>query len=88
MDMSYLGGDWLAIIVFGFLAGFIARAVMPGKARNGLIMTTVLGIAGAVAAAWLLDQFDLSIGQRWLRFAAAIGGAMLLLWIVGSLKRK
>lgn len=88
MNLSFLGGDWLAIIVFGFLAGFIARAVMPGKARTGLISTTLLGIAGAVAAAWLTDQFDLSLGSRWLRFAAAIGGAMLLLWIVGSLHKK
>ena len=35
-------------IVLGFLAGFIAKAVMPGPDGGGFIVTTLLGIVGAV----------------------------------------
>jgi uncharacterized membrane protein YeaQ/YmgE (transglycosylase-associated protein family) len=88
MNFSYLGNDWLAIIVFGFLAGIIARALMPGKHKIGCVMTVLLGIAGGVSAAWLVSQFELSVTHRWLRFAAAIAGSMLLLWIGAQLKKK
>ncbi len=47
-SMSVLG--W---ILFGFVVGLIARAIMPGKDPLGLIGTTVLGIVGALIAGWL-----------------------------------
>ncbi len=34
-------------IIFGFLAGLLARAVMPGPQRMGFIRTTLLGIVGS-----------------------------------------
>jgi uncharacterized membrane protein YeaQ/YmgE (transglycosylase-associated protein family) len=46
--MSILG--W---ILFGFVVGLIARAIMPGRDPLGLVGTTVLGIIGAVFAGWL-----------------------------------
>lgn len=45
--MSILG--W---ILFGFVVGLLARAIMPGKDPIGLIGTTVLGILGALLAGW------------------------------------
>jgi uncharacterized membrane protein YeaQ/YmgE (transglycosylase-associated protein family) len=36
--------SWL---VFGFLAGLFARAIMPGEQRMGLLKTSLLGIAGS-----------------------------------------
>jgi len=36
--------SWL---VFGFLAGLLARAILPGRQSMGLIATTLLGIAGS-----------------------------------------
>jgi uncharacterized membrane protein YeaQ/YmgE (transglycosylase-associated protein family) len=38
----------IAWIVFGFVVGLIARAVVPGKQNMGLIMTTLLGVAGSL----------------------------------------
>jgi len=35
-------------IIFGLIAGLIAKAVMPGRDPGGLIVTTLLGIVGAV----------------------------------------
>jgi uncharacterized membrane protein YeaQ/YmgE (transglycosylase-associated protein family) len=37
----------LLFIVFGIVAGFLARAIMPGKQGMGLVMTGLLGIAGS-----------------------------------------
>ena len=40
-------------IVFGLIAGLIAKAIMPGKDPGGFIITTLLGIVGAVIGGWL-----------------------------------
>ena len=37
-------------ILIGFVVGLIARAIMPGTQRMGFIMTSILGIAGSMAA--------------------------------------
>jgi uncharacterized membrane protein YeaQ/YmgE (transglycosylase-associated protein family) len=42
----------LGWILFGFVVGLIARAVMPGRDPMGLIGTTILGIVGALIAGW------------------------------------
>ena len=40
----------LGTIVVGFIVGLLARALKPGDDKLGLIMTTVLGIAGSLLA--------------------------------------
>ncbi|WP_054426018.1 GlsB/YeaQ/YmgE family stress response membrane protein, partial [Achromobacter kerstersii] len=41
------------MIIVGFIVGLIARAIMPGDQNMGIIMTTILGIVGAVVAGFL-----------------------------------
>ena len=43
----------LLFIVFGFVVGLIARAVMPGNQRMGILMTTVLGVVGSFVGGFL-----------------------------------
>lgn len=38
----------IAWIVFGFIVGLIARAVVPGRQGMGFLLTTVLGVAGSL----------------------------------------
>ena len=38
----------IAWIIFGFIVGLIARAIVPGRQGMGLLMTTLLGIAGSI----------------------------------------
>ena len=45
-------------IVVGFLAGLIARALMPGKQAMGLGMTTLLGIVGSFVGGFLSSLFS------------------------------
>jgi uncharacterized membrane protein YeaQ/YmgE (transglycosylase-associated protein family) len=37
----------LTLIIVGFVAGLIARALMPGRQHMGFLMTTLLGIVGS-----------------------------------------
>lgn len=71
-------------IILGFLAGLLAKAIMPGAERGGFILTTLLGIGGALLGGFLasvlgfgdpIDEFfDLST------WAAAIAGALVILF--------
>jgi uncharacterized membrane protein YeaQ/YmgE (transglycosylase-associated protein family) len=45
-------------IVVGFLAGLIARALMPGKQSMGLALTTLLGIVGSFVGGFLSSLFS------------------------------
>lgn len=79
----------LSWIIFGLIAGAIAKFLMPGKDPGGCIITTLLGIAGAVVGGFvgsllgLGSVSDFGFGSMLL----AIGGAVLLLWIYRMMKR-
>jgi uncharacterized membrane protein YeaQ/YmgE (transglycosylase-associated protein family) len=45
-------------IVGGFLAGLIARAIMPGKQSMGLGLTTLLGVIGSFVGGFLSSLFS------------------------------
>jgi uncharacterized membrane protein YeaQ/YmgE (transglycosylase-associated protein family) len=75
----------IAFIILGLLAGLIAKALLPGEDPGGLIVTTIVGVVGALLGGFLaglllnadpLDEFfDIS---SWL---TAIVGAIILLAI-------
>lgn len=68
-------------LVFGFLAGLLARALMPGEQRMGIIKTTLLGIAGSFAGGFV-GSLILGRSPRVLHpssFVGAVLGALLLL---------
>lgn len=44
-------------IVFGLIAGFIAKAIMPGPDGGGTILTIILGIVGAFVGGFIGKQF-------------------------------
>jgi uncharacterized membrane protein YeaQ/YmgE (transglycosylase-associated protein family) len=75
----------IAFILLGLLAGWIAKALLPGDDPGGLIVTTIIGVVGAILGGFLaqalfdadpMDEFfDIS---SWL---TAIVGALILLVI-------
>ena len=71
----------LSWIVFGLIAGIIAKWIMPGKDPGGFIITILLGIAGAFVGGWLGSLVGLgSMGSFSLgSFVTAIAGALVLL---------
>jgi uncharacterized membrane protein YeaQ/YmgE (transglycosylase-associated protein family) len=69
----------LGWILFGFVVGLIARAVMPGRDPMGLIGTTVLGIVGALVAGWLGQALGLYGPDDGAGFVSATLGAVIVL---------
>jgi len=74
-------------ILIGFLAGALAKLLTPGKDPGGLIVTTLLGMGGALVATYL-GRF---IG--WYKegesggFIAAVAGAILILLVYRFLRK-
>jgi uncharacterized membrane protein YeaQ/YmgE (transglycosylase-associated protein family) len=54
----------IGTIVVGFIVGLLARAIKPGNDRMGLIMTTLLGIAGAFLARYAGMAMGRPAGSR------------------------
>lgn len=79
----------LAWIVFGFVIGLLARALVPGKQSMGFVMTTILGVAGSLIGGLVASALT---GGRTGEFTGAgfIGsliGAIVLLLIAGAVLR-
>jgi uncharacterized membrane protein YeaQ/YmgE (transglycosylase-associated protein family) len=51
--------DYLAAVVFGLIIGVVARILLPGRQRIGLIVTVLVGMAAAVAGTWVADHWNL-----------------------------
>ncbi|MGJ8513755.1 GlsB/YeaQ/YmgE family stress response membrane protein [Carnimonas bestiolae] len=71
-------------IIFGLIAGIIAKWIMPGKDGGGFILTVILGIVGAVVGGWIADLIGLGghvDGFNFSSFVVAIVGAIIVLWI-------
>src|SRR5919107_4707684 len=80
----------LAWIVLGLVAGALAKFIMPGEQGGGIIVTTVLGIVGALVGGFLgtyvfgfgdISGFDVR------SIAIAVGGALLVLGLYGLVAR-
>jgi uncharacterized membrane protein YeaQ/YmgE (transglycosylase-associated protein family) len=82
----------IAWIVLGLLAGLIAKSLMPGAERIGIITTTILGVVGAILGGFLatalgfgdpIDEFfDIS---TWI---AAVVGALIILFVWNALSNR
>jgi len=75
----------IAFLILGLLAGAIAKAIMPGDDPGGIIVTTIIGVVGALVGGFLAaavfgahpldDFFDIST------WVTAIFGSIILLAI-------
>jgi len=84
-------------IVFGLIAGLIAKAIMPGKDPGGAIVTILLGIAGAVIGGFIGralfgyghaagDSGDISQPGFLVSLVLAVVGAIVLLAVYRLIK--
>ncbi|MET3924381.1 GlsB/YeaQ/YmgE family stress response membrane protein [Devosia sp. 2618] len=79
----------IGAIIIGFFAGLIAKFITPGdKKPTGFILTTVLGMVGAVLATWLGQQIGWYQSGDGAGFIASVVGAVILLLIWGQIVRQ
>jgi uncharacterized membrane protein YeaQ/YmgE (transglycosylase-associated protein family) len=73
-------------IIIGFVAGLIAKWIMPGKNEpSGFILTTILGIIGAVLATYLGQALGWYRADEGAGFIGAVVGAIIVLFIYGMI---
>ena len=71
-------------IIIGFVAGIIAKLIMPGSNEpSGFILTTILGIVGAFVATYLGQALGWSRADEGAGLIGAIVGAIVVLFIWG-----
>jgi uncharacterized membrane protein YeaQ/YmgE (transglycosylase-associated protein family) len=70
-----------AWIVVGIIAGFLAKAVVPGEGPGGILGDLVVGVVGAVLGGWIMNAFGdagASGINIWSIFVAFLGAVVLL----------
>ena len=80
----------IAWIIFGLIAGAIAKLIMPGNDGGDFILTCVLGVVGAVVGGWLATMFGFGgniSGFDLHSFLVAVVGAIVVLGIFRLLRR-
>ena len=81
------GVGWLSFLIIGLLAGWIAEKIMGRD--QGLLTNLVVGVIGAYLGALLLSFFiDETTAGFWGSLIVAVIGAVVLLWIVGMVRRR
>jgi uncharacterized membrane protein YeaQ/YmgE (transglycosylase-associated protein family) len=71
----------LVWILFGLVVGVVAKFLMPGPNPGGLIMTTALGIVGALVGAWIGRVLGFYGPGQPVGFVMAVIGAIIVLFV-------
>jgi uncharacterized membrane protein YeaQ/YmgE (transglycosylase-associated protein family) len=69
----------IGTLIIGFLAGLVAKLLMPGRDPGGFIITILLGIAGAFIATYLGKAVGWYQPGQSAGFIGAVVGAVILL---------
>lgn len=74
---------WLAWIVLGGFAGWVASILTKTNAQMGIIKNVIVGIIGALAGSWILGYLGKTqpLTFNFQTFLVAVGGAVVLLFL-------
>lgn len=75
-------------IIFGLIVGALAKFIMPGSDPGGILITILLGIAGALVGGFLGRMLGLYEAGEPAGFIGALVGSVLLLWLYRKFKTK
>jgi uncharacterized membrane protein YeaQ/YmgE (transglycosylase-associated protein family) len=79
---------WVMWIIIGGLAGAVGKFLMPGNDGGGIIMTIILGIAGALLMGLLGSMVGWYSAGQGPDFIAAVVGSIVLLFIYRAVKKR
>ena len=68
-------------VIIGFIVGIVAKFLMPGRDPGGFIVTTLLGIVGALVATFLGQAMGIYAAGQSAGFIGAVIGAIIVLAI-------
>ena len=79
----------LSWLIFGLIAGVVAKFIMPGNDPGGFIITTLLGVAGAVVGGFIgtMLGFGDVTGFNFGSVVLAVIGAIVLLVLYRMMKK-
>jgi len=82
--------DWLAWIVIGGIAGWIASIITKNNARMGLLANIVVGIIGGFVGGFIMNLIGAQgvTGFNLWSLLVAVVGASALLWLINLIRRK
>ncbi len=79
---------WLLwTLIIGFIIGAIAKFILPGRDKGGFILTSLLGIGGALVAGYLGQAFGWYLPGEPAGFFSSIIGAVILLVVARALAK-
>jgi uncharacterized membrane protein YeaQ/YmgE (transglycosylase-associated protein family) len=85
--VRYLQVSILWTIIIGFLAGVIAKLIMPGPNEpSGFVLTTILGIVGAFVATFLGQALGWYRPGQGAGLVGAVVGAIIVLLVYGMVQ--
>ena len=70
---------FIGILIIGFVAGLIAKLLMPGRDPGGFIITILIGIAGAFVATFLGQAVGWYRADEGAGFIGAVVGSIIVL---------
>ncbi|CCV30322.1 putative membrane protein [Yersinia enterocolitica (type O:9) str. YE212/02] len=78
----------LSWIIFGLIAGILAKWIMPGEDGGGFIMTIILGVVGALVGGYISTFFGMGKvdGFNFGSFVVAVIGSLVVLFVYRKLR--
>jgi uncharacterized membrane protein YeaQ/YmgE (transglycosylase-associated protein family) len=77
---------WIGYIIIGAIAGWVAKHLM--HAKEGFLVTILIGIVGALIGGFVLSFFlNTAAGGWWFTLFTAILGSVILLWVLRLVRR-
>lgn len=76
--------SWIISLIIGGIVGWLASMIMKTNAQMGLIANVLVGIVGSILGYWIAGLLGIAPAGL-LRFVVALGGAVLLIFILRKL---
>ena len=78
--------DILITLIIGGIIGWLGSILMKTDAQMGIVANVIVGIIGSYLGFWIAGQMNIAGGNSIVRWAIAVGGAMVLIFILKALK--
>ncbi|MHA7304825.1 GlsB/YeaQ/YmgE family stress response membrane protein [Arthrobacter sp. TMN-49] len=83
--------SFIAFLILGLIVGAIAKAILPGRQRGGILITMLLGVVGALLGGWIGGAiFGVGLENFWSlqTWLVAIVGSLVVLGVYGAVVRR